>query len=1080
MTASTLDAGRCLASHTDWGGLRRLDLDGLSFLQYPADQAECGVGGLWIRILDGDRAHPIRLADPAAERTITTFADGFEVAGCDSGLRFSARFSLHSELLTWQWLVTVGRDEASTRPGTTAIEFDVVGAVDIALAPLEIVRINQYYVSQYLDLTPLRHPRWGQCLAVRQNMPGPRTPWALLGSYGRGVGWATDAAQLGPMVDGVPSGLLSRRLPNARLQHEHTLAVIADRPVRLEAGQTHRTGFFGVLVPDHPQASSSDDLGWAPEEPLPPSEVRLGEARPSPAPSAFATADEVLCEPVDAKRLDELVGGPIEVTEQSDDDWWEALADDGEVLVSFAKDRAVLRPHGQLLRTGSALTPDPGCLTTTVWLNGVFASHLTRGHVGRDPLLTATETYLGLRRSQGLRIFVRDDDRWLLLGRPSAWGLRPHAARWLYVWRDAVLEVVTDAGGAADELTVTIRQLSGEPRTVLVAAGLTGAGGTTVTDGRVVGAGLRVDFEGADALGADDGSLFPDRRSRGLPWLTVSGSAPLRLTLGAAAALPDDLAAPAAGELAGLGLRASGSPEVPALNRIVPWFTHDALVHYLSPRGLEQFSGGGWGTRDVCQGPVGLLTAYARPAELRDLLVRVYAAQHDRGDWPQAFEFLPPLSSGQPSAHGDVLFWPLLALGEYLEREGDPTVLIETVGFVGDHGPTAADRVIGHVERALRLIETRTVPGSPLPAYGHGDWNDSLQPADPRLAAQMASTWTAVLQVQALRTLALGLQTAGVEPRLRQRAAELADKTENALTETLLVDGLLAGYGVFDGDGNREEVLVHPRDRRTGLHYGALPWIHAISAELLGPDEARHHLAVLEDRLLAPDGARLFDAPPPYRGGPMQVFQRAEAATFWGREIGLLYTHAHLRYAEALARVGDASGLLRALCLVNPIGVTDRIAGAQPRQSTCYYSSSDAAFTDRYDAAEHYRRSLTGDVPLQGGWRVYSSGPGLFLRLLVECLLGVTRHGPWLHLDPVLDQSLDGLAATVPLPDRRLELTYHVSAPGFGVASVQVNGRPVTVHPLANRYRAAGGRLALADLGEPVDGVTQIEIEVGT
>ncbi len=80
----------------------------------------------------------------------------------------------------------------------------------------------------------------------------------------------------------------------------------------------------------------------------------------------------------------------------------------------------------------------------------------------------------------------------------------------------------------------------------------------------------------------------------------------------------------------------------------------------------------------------------------------------------------------------------------------------------------------------------------------------------------------------------------------------------------------------------------------------------------------------------------------------------------------------------------------------------------------------------------------------------------------------------------MLDQSLDGLAATVPLPDRRLELTYHVSAPGFGVASVQVNGRPVTVHPLANRYRAAGGRLALADLGEPVDGVTQIEIEVGT
>ena len=42
------------------------------------------------------------------------------------------------------------------------------------------------------------------------------------------------------------------------------------------------------------------------------------------------------------------------------------------------------------------------------------------------------------------------------------------------------------------------------------------------------------------------------------------------------------------------------------------WFIHNALVHYLSPRGLEQYSGGGWGTRDVCQGPVELLLAAER------------------------------------------------------------------------------------------------------------------------------------------------------------------------------------------------------------------------------------------------------------------------------------------------------------------------------------------------------------------------------------------------------------------------------------------------------------------------------------
>ena len=29
----------------------------------------------------------------------------------------------------------------------------------------------------------------------------------------------------------------------------------------------------------------------------------------------------------------------------------------------------------------------------------------------------------------------------------------------------------------------------------------------------------------------------------------------------------------------------------------------------------------------------------------------------------------------------------------------------------------------------------------------------------------------------------------------------------------------------------------------------------------------------------------------PYRGGAMKFFQRAETATFFGREIGLMYTH---------------------------------------------------------------------------------------------------------------------------------------------------------------------------------------------
>ena len=64
-----------------------------------------------------------------------------------------------------------------------------------------------------------------------------------------------------------------------------------------------------------------------------------------------------------------------------------------------------------------------------------------------------------------------------------------------------------------------------------------------------------------------------------------------------------------------------------------------------------------------------------------------------------------------------------------------------------------------------------------------------------------------------------------------------------------------------------------------------------------------------------------------------------------------MYMHAHLRYAQALAHVGDANGFFRALCQANPIGIRAVVPTATLRQANCYYSSSDAAFDDRYQAS---------------------------------------------------------------------------------------------------------------------------------
>ena len=51
---------------------------------------------------------------------------------------------------------------------------------------------------------------------------------------------------------------------------------------------------------------------------------------------------------------------------------------------------------------------------------------------------------------------------------------------------------------------------------------------------------------------------------------------------------------------------------------------------------------------------------------------------------------------------------------------------------------------------------------------------------------------------------------------------------------------------------------------------------------------------------------------------------------------------------------------------------------ALPRQSNAYFSSSDAAVHDRYEAAERYDEIVAGKIPVAVGWRLYSSGPGIF------------------------------------------------------------------------------------------------------
>jgi len=1060
---------------------------------------------------------------------IDATAEELEGAGDWQGLRYRVALRLSAAEPAWFWHVRV------ENAGADAVRFDLLYLQDLALAPYAAVRLNEYYVSQYLDHTPLVHTERGTVLASRQNQAvGTRHPWCVIGSLNRCVAHATDALQVHGLASraGLPEPGLMQGLPAKRLQHEHAMAALQDAVCELAPGESADLGWFGSLQADHRQATSPSDLLVVDATlALPEAQAPSWRAHPSaalPASNLFTTAPPLQVLDLDDSALDALFGAERRHVERAADGRPLSFfhGADGHVALR-AKELAVLRPHGQVLRTGVLPVPDESALTSTVWMGGVFHSMLTQGHVSINRCLSSVRSYLGLFHSQGLRVFVEVDGSWHLLDQPSAFEMFPDACRWIYRHAGGRVDVHSRAHGEPHAFSLDVEVVEGPAMRCLVClhVALNGDDGSTPGGVHWRRDGLAVllapaprselgqrfpqghwriepsDETAIERVGGDE-TLFLDGVARELPYLTLT-TAPARaarfMLLGRFVTGGPDVPAADAPAAAPQRLASTLRVEAPPgsllaarlarLVELMPWLRQNALVHYLSPRGLEQFSGGGWGTRDVCQGPVELLLAQGHSAPMRELLLRVMKAQRTDGDWPQWFMFFErdaAIRAGD--SHGDIVFWPLLALAQYLIASGDAAILDEQVPFFPRHAsrPGAAHSVWQHVLRALAVTRQRTIAGTALAAYGHGDWNDSLQPVDPLMREHMCSAWTVTLHYQTLTTLARALRRIGRTPaaaRLERRAAAV----RGDFLRWLLVDDVLAGYALFgergaDGTDTAVRYLLHPRDQTTGVRYSLLAMIHAILEGLFDPAQMRHHLHLIDEHLSGPDGARLFDRPLPYHGGAQRHFQRAESASYFGREIGLMYMHAHLRYAQALAHVGEAERFFHALCQANPIGLSEIVPSAGLRPSNCYYSSSDAAFADRYQASAEYERVRHGTIDLDGGWRVYSSGAGILFGLVVRHLFGLRLEADALLIDPVLPPALDGMRVGVTLLRHDLEIVYRVRGAGCGVRSLQLDGQPLAFDVEPNPYRRGAARVSLRDVAAALASARhrQLLVDAGT
>jgi len=946
-------------------------------------------------------------------------------------------------------------------------------------------------------------------------------------------------------LSGVPAAVRCKSLQSRRLQYECALAGLQSRAADVDPGASAEFVFVSRYLPDHPEASSPADISclremlpadWALGGVASGTTGFPFQAPGVPAtPSLFSTAPWLHGDRPQERDWAEWFPGKRRHEERGADGGVLAFFHGTAThVVARDKEAAVARPHGHILRSGAWRWVDPEQFGTTCYAAGIFSAQAYLGNPTFARLLPVVRDSLGLGRAAGQRVFVRRDGVWHQLGVPSAFAMTPADVRWFYrvgaevitarVWCSqespaAFLELQVGSGGQPAEFIVTHALALG-------ANEFDHAGEVRIFDDEkwascqpdrksVVGLHLSgvcfaiaaAEADGEARIGGDE-LLFADGRPRGQPCLALRSAPVSRLGVILCGTQNGLDSLPAALEAARSEWRNGGAPAAPPpspvrmamapgrapdrggepapgvarLDEVLPWLVHNAAIHFSAPHGLEQQGGAAWGVRDVCQGSLEWMLAAGEWPLARRMLETVFAQQYARdGAWPQWFMHPPYRSVQQAHSHGDVCFWPVKALCDYLEASNDLAFLRWTTGYTDPErfdstGPE--ETLLQHCDRVIDQCEARFIPGTALVNYGDGDWDDTLQPADPAMRTRMISSWTVALAFHTFRQLAEVLRRAS-EPVRQARLEALLARVRQDFAERLMPDLVVAGFLVMEPDGGARP-LLHPTDAVTGIRYRLLPMTRSILAELFTPEEAARHMAIVAQELLYPDGVRLMSEPAAYRGGRELLFKRADTAANVGREIGLQYVHAHLRYAEAMSKLGDADRLWEALQVVNPVGLGDAVPHAMPRQSNVYFSSSDADFHDRIEAAQRWKELRTGSVRVRGGWRLYSSGPGLFIHTIRAHLLGLRESFGDVVFDPVLPRSLDGLSARVTLCGRPVTVRYSVKRGSVAPGAVSVNGVALTGgRREANPYRTGGLRFpeeALKALLGPGDNEIVVEL----
>lgn len=940
----------------------------------------------------------------------------------------------------WKYTVSLGPAEGS---------YDLVFLTAPGFGTEGFVLENELYASQYMDHSVFHGP-WGAVITSRQNLDQDGA-FPLFQSQLHGikaVGFSTDECQLRKGSRNILD-LSMAHLDDKVFQGESALHALQSDTFTLDKATS--VSMICIASP-----SNQDRV----RKPLDPSRLidvqPQGDWKPKELHPAKALGPDI--EGRDPRDEDLRKGFEgVKFEEVSDSRLLSFFAKRHVHVVTKAKEEASARGTGTILMSGGDLTDfrHPR-ISTTTGMDGLFSSHVVIGNTNHNKFVSSNRGQYSDRPSLGMRIYLEDKGAYRRLATPSFYEMGPGHSRWTYLLDDEVIRVSCHVAASSPALRVSVDSDREHRFLVTMLLSFGKHENKDSFDITKQAYGFTVEASGDNpAAKTTDCPAYEVRTSGGfsfhddsilLDGLTVENPDLVCLESKATMAFqivigakdveigPEEEERPLLEKqydevLASLEIKGA-SQDAAILDETLHSYAHNTLVHYLMPHGLEQQGGAAWGTRDVSQGPFEFLMTFGHHDAVRKILLNVFAHQRTSGEWPQWFMF-DSYKDAYGSCHGDVIFWPLKCLSLYITATGDVTILDEPAAFLDQD---REEPIITHVCKALSSIEGRFIDDTWLVSYGGGDWDDTLQPMDSTMKDDLVSSWTQALAYEVIT----GLAKATEGRKLPYDLASWAEGMRKNFHTYLVKDGCIAGFLLY----SKGKLMLHPDDDVTGIHYRLISLTRAVIAGLVSQEEALSIMDLIEKELHYADGVHLMDRPAPYDGGLSKLFVRAERAANIGREISLEYIHADIRHIMAAVKAGRADLAWKGLMEINPILLSGRVPNALPRQANMYFSSSDGLFSDRYEYSRDFDKLKDGTIPVAGGWRLYSSGPGIYITALVRDVLGLDMGKEHLTISPCISASALPLSVSFVHEGRRIRVDY-VASDADGIELDGVDASPV-------------------------------------